>query len=263
MPDSYKASSIAGILDDKLGIGSHKLFAITGSGGKTSLMYSLGGYFALNELVLLTTTTKIFTPSLCQYPNQFIGPAGECVEAAEKISRCSALVAAKERRQNKLIGYTAAEIQEISQSSLINKIIVEADGSRGLSLKAYEDWEPPVPPLTSCQIIVFGADAFTIPVSASTVFRFDSLSKRYGMHEGDLLSAATVSAILSSQSEYLKNSPESSYRILFVNKCDKLSETEHIDIYNKFVYELRGYDALVTASIYADTVYRIRKLDRG
>ena len=79
MPDSYKASRIAGILEDKLGIGSHKLLAITGSGGKTSLMYALGGYFALNELAIVTTTTKIFIPSLCQYHNQFIGPAGECV----------------------------------------------------------------------------------------------------------------------------------------------------------------------------------------
>ncbi len=262
MDNFCEAQKMIQTLDDKFEFYAHSLIAITGGGGKTSLLLALGRYFAEKERTVVTTTTKIYIPSLFEYPNQIIGSPQKSIEAVEALPRCSLLVAAKEQHGEKLVGYTTSEINELMESGIIDKVIVESDGSRGLSLKAYEEWEPPVPTLTTCQIIILGADVFKTPMSGSTVFRFDLLHEKYGIQQGECLSVANCSAILSSSSGYLKNSPDSAYRVLFINKCELLSESELDELSEKLSSSLKGYDALVTASIKADTIYKLAKLDR-
>ena len=102
----------------------------------------------------------------------------------------SMITAAKERSGEKLSGYTPEDIAEIVSKINIGRTIIEADGSRGLSLKAYEEWEPPVPAITDCHFIIMGADIFTEPVSAANVFRFDILKNKFSMQAGEYLSFA-------------------------------------------------------------------------
>ena len=260
--DSYMRNKLAGRLDDDLGISLHKMIAITGGGGKTSLMYALGRHFSQKEKTVITTTAKIFVPPVCEFPELYTGPPEGCIETAEKMDCCTLLVAAKEQNIDKLTGYTDFEIEKISKSTVIGKLIVEADGSRGLSLKGYEDWEPPVPRLAACQIIVLGADAFTLPMSPSSVFRLENLKRDFGVQEGEILSAGKAADIVSSRSGYLKNSPENAYRILFINKFELFAESARQHMLDKFISGLKGYDTIVAASLNMDTVYAITKLDR-
>ena len=56
----------------KLRIEKNSITAITGSGGKTSLMFRLAEELSLKGKVLITTTTKIFAPDENQYENLFL-----------------------------------------------------------------------------------------------------------------------------------------------------------------------------------------------
>ncbi|MCE5201822.1 MAG: putative selenium-dependent hydroxylase accessory protein YqeC [Synergistaceae bacterium] len=249
------------ILDKELGLGCFSLFAITGGGGKTSMMYALGEFFSGTEKTLITTTAKIFPPSK-NCSAAFIGSINECKERVMALPPNSFITAAKEQTEEKLIGYDPEEIDELAKSGAADKIIVEADGSRGLSIKAYESWEPPVPHSAQCQIVVAGADAFTGPMSGAVAFRLDLLGERYGIKKGEHLSAVNFAAILSSPCEYLKNSPKEAYRMLLINKGELLSDTELKAISKCLGISLRGYDALAIASLKEDTVYDIIKLGR-
>lgn len=253
---------IISAIDEELKLFRHRLISITGGGGKTSLLFTLGRYFGNKERTAITTTTKIFLPALNECQEYFIGSAENFIKSASELPNCYLSAAAKNQSEGKMIGYSPEEIDSITESGIISKLIVESDGSRGLSLKGYEDWEPPVASLTECQIIVLGADAFTIPMSSLTVFRFDLLSEKYGIRQGELLSEVNCAAILSNDNGYLKNSPENSYRILFINKGELLSKAERDKLSEKLAGELKGYDALVTGSISSDTIYDIQNIKR-
>ena len=250
-------------VDDSLEIMKYKVISITGGGGKTSLMFALGRYSAENAFTLLTTTTKIFPPEKNECPFEIIAGPDDLIKALEGSVRLPSMVtAAKERSGEKLSGYTTEDIAEIVSKSSVGRTIVEADGSRGLSLKAYEEWEPPVPAVSDCHFVVMGADIFTAPLSPLNVFRFDILRDKFAIQPGECLSFANCAATLSNRDEYLKNSPESACRILFINKCDLLTDDILAEISEKFSPLLKGYDHMILGSIKMDKLFEIRDLKR-
>ncbi|MGE4445024.1 MAG: selenium cofactor biosynthesis protein YqeC [Synergistaceae bacterium] len=250
-------------VDDSLKIMKYKVIAITGGGGKTSLMFALGRYSAEDAFTLLTTTTKIFPPQKDECPFEIIAGTDDLIKELQKAGQMPSMVtAAKERSGEKLSGYATEDIAEIVSKSHVGRTIVEADGSRGLSLKAYEEWEPPVPGVTDCHFIVMGADIFTEPASPANVFRFDILKNKFSMQAGEYLSFANCAATLSNRDEYLKNSPDSALRILFINKCDLLTDSMLSEITEKLPTMLKGYDHLIMGSIKMDKLFEIRDLKR-
>ena len=250
-------------VDDSLKIMKYKVIAITGGGGKTSLMFALGRYSSEDAFTLLTTTTKIFPPQKDECPFEIIAGTDDLIKELQKAGEMPSMItAAKERSGEKLSGYTPEDIAEIVSKINTGRTIIEADGSRGLSLKAYEEWEPPVPAITDCHFIIMGADIFTEPASAANVFRFDILKNKFSIQAGEYLSFANCAATLSNRDEYLKNSPESALRILFINKCDLLTDAMLAEISEKFPPLLKGYDHMIMGSIQMDKLFEIRDLKR-
>lgn len=251
------------IIDDSLKIMKHRVISITGGGGKTSLMFALGRYSAKETFTLLTTTTKIFPPQNDESPFIIIAKPCDLLKKFEVIELLPPLITvAKEKYGEKLSGYTTEDIAEIISGSSVGRAIIEADGSRGLSLKAYEDWEPPVPSYTDCHFIIMGADIFNTTLSSANVFRFDILKDKFSIQAGEYLSFVNCAAMLSNKDEYLKNSPESAYRMLFINKCDLLTDEMLAEISEKLPSLLRGYDAMIMGSIKLDKIYEIKNLVR-
>lgn len=250
-------------VNDSIRIMKYKVTAITGGGGKTSLMFALGRYSAKDAITLLTTTTKIFPPQKHECPFEIIAKPDELIkELKEQFRQPSLVTAAKEKNGEKLSGYSTDDIADIVSKSNVGRTIIEADGSRGLSLKAYEEWEPPVPAIADCHFIMLGADIFTVPLSPANVFRFDILKNKFTMQNGEYISFANCAAALSSRDEYLKNSPEDALRILFVNKCDLLPDTMLTEISTQLPPLLKGYDRMIMGSIKTDQIYEIMDLKR-
>ena len=249
-------------LAEKFSLDNYSLVAITGGGGKTSLMFTLGNYFSCWEKVLATTTTHIRPPEPGACGVFFTGNAADCEAMAAKQQSAVLCAAARGYDGVKLVGYKPDEIDALSAAGAFDRIFVEADGSQGLSFKAYEEWEPPVPASSSCQIVIAGADVLLSEASPLTIFRFYLLNKRYQIAKGEKLSFMNFASILSSRSEYLKNSPENAFRLLLLNKCELLQQevlTETIACLPKL---LRGYDAFAAVSLSEDRVYAAEALSR-
>ena len=254
--DQSERHNLIRTLYQDLDLMKYRVTAVTGGGGKTSLMFALGRHSAEYTFTLLTTTTKIFAPSPDVSPFEIVAGSDDLIRKINNTEDLpSMMTAAKEMNGGKLSGYTPEEISNIASKSRVGRMIVEADGSRGLSLKAYEAWEPPVPAVTECHFIVVGADIFRDPLSPANAFRFDIIRQKFSLQAGEMISFANCAALLSNREEYLKNSPERAVRILFINKCDLLADHMIDEIFEKLSPLLKGYDHLVMGSLKMDTIY--------
>lgn len=147
--------------------------AVIGSGGKTSLIAALAR--ELPGTVALTTTTHVMPfAGVTTLDGSDAGAVAATLER-ERVVCVGAPAGEKDRAAGKL---SAGALDPAALAQLADHVLVEADGSRGLPLKAHAPWEPVVPKVSSQAILVVGASGFGRPVRevAHRVERFCELA---------------------------------------------------------------------------------------
>jgi probable selenium-dependent hydroxylase accessory protein YqeC len=119
--------------------------AFVGAGGKTSTLIALGHELAEAGLrVLATTTTRIGADQLDLMPYATrLETSMSAISLALNDHRFVFLY--DDIRQNKVYGATAEHIPHLLDSVDSDVLLIEADGSRGLPLKAPRPHEPVIP----------------------------------------------------------------------------------------------------------------------
>ena len=128
--------------------------AVIGSGGKTSLLRRLAE--EVPGTVILCTTTHI--RPFAEYP-LLTGPTPETVRQALADSRVICLGTPCENGK-----LTAPALPMETLAGLADYVLVEADGSRQLPLKAHSPHEPVIPAASRWTICVAGASGFGKPI---------------------------------------------------------------------------------------------------
>ena len=131
--------------------------AVIGSGGKTSLLRRLAA--EAPGTVLLCTTTHI--RPFAEYP-LLTDAAAETVLQALTSERI--LCVGTPCENGKL---TAPRLPMETLAALADYMLVEADGSRQMPLKAHAAHEPVIPPEANQTILVLGASGFGKPIAAA------------------------------------------------------------------------------------------------
>ena len=133
--------------------------AIIGGGGKTTLMECLAEELSAQARVIVCTTTYI-------YPEQnmpcLVSPSEAEVEAELARTHCVCVGSASESGK-----FSAPELTFRTLCALADYVIVEADGSKRLPLKAHAAHEPVIPPEANQTILVAGASGFGRPMRES------------------------------------------------------------------------------------------------
>ena len=173
--------------------------AVIGSGGKTSLIEQLAQELQGRGTVLICTTTKMWRPAadavLCRTKEETI--------AALKSGKITYIGDINE--QNKLIppafdGWWL----------LADYVLVEADGSAGLPLKAHAEWEPVLPPVCGKVICVVGASGIGKPIQ-TVAHRPERFAALCGKKVTDTVEEANIAAVLSA---------EKYHDTVFINQAD-------------------------------------------
>lgn len=175
--------------------------ALIGGGGKTGLMYHLAGELSKKGKVLLCTTTHIRRPEHLPF-------AATAAEAAALLAQGNIVCVGTEGEDGKL---TAPSF--VGWESMADYVIVEADGSRQLPLKAHADHEPMIPAGCGNVICVVGAGGFDKP-AAQVVHRpeiFMALAGISGMHT--LVSPQMVAEVIRKEALCTR---------IFINQTDAL-----------------------------------------
>lgn len=195
--------------------------SIVGGGGKTSLMFALATQLAdQGNRVLVTTTTAIFHPDRDCRPYDLL-------VLGEDLFHCSPtggqiVVAGKHHDADtqKLKGYPPEMLVRVREKNIFDYILIEADGSRRLPVKAPADHEPVIPGWTDLLIGCIGLDCLGRSMDDQTVHRPELFSALTGLTSGEPILADHLVMLVASDLGLFKNAQKSMKKMVLLNKAD-------------------------------------------
>lgn len=176
--------------------------AIIGSGGKTSLMLALGHELSREARVIVCTTTHIFPPEGMPC---LLSPDTEALRHA--LAQTPLVCAASQTDAGKL---SAPEIPFSVLQTLADYVLVEADGSRRLPVKAHASHEPVVPPEANQTIAVLGLTGLGRPVR-ETAHRPELYAQRLGVSMDEIVTPELAARLLQTEALHTR---------VFLNQAD-------------------------------------------
>ena len=160
--------------------------AVVGGGGKTTLLWRLATELSAHAHVLLTTTTHIWPPPCAT----LVDPTPEQIRHAFGLHNLIAIGSPQPDGKLAEVAALHDAYQELAQY-----VLIEADGSRGLPLKAPAAHEPVLPPGTALTIAVAGMNCAGLRIAdaAHRPARYAALA---GATEGDSITPQVVARVL-------------------------------------------------------------------
>ena len=164
--------------------------ALIGSGGKTTAMYTLARELQQRGSVVCCTTTRIFPPEhLPVYE-------GNCPDELVELLLEHGCVCAGTHAENGKLG--ASPIAMETLTGLADFVLVEADGSKGLPLKAHLSHEPVIPGAAKNVILLVGASGFG-ERAEDCVHRVERFCELAGISGEDTVTAESVAAVIAKE----------------------------------------------------------------
>jgi len=162
------------------------IIAAVGGGGKTTLLTRLALELSQTHTVLLAATTHMWPPRC----DTLLSPTREAI--AEAFTKTRLLAVGDPTAEGKL---TEVSALNGDYTGLADYVLVEADGSRGLPLKAPDGHEPVLPEGAALVIAVAGMSCVgrTIETVAHRPARYARL---VGAEPGDVVTPAMVAYVL-------------------------------------------------------------------
>ena len=161
--------------------------AIIGSGGKTSLLLRLAAELGASARVIVCTTTHILPPE-----GMPLLLGAEAAHTPEVLGVRGAVCVATEAAHGKLSA-PAVPISQLMQWA--DYVLVEADGSKQLPVKAHEPHEPVIPPEANQTIAVFGLLGLGRPI-CNVAHRAERYARNLGVAADTILTPELAAAHL-------------------------------------------------------------------
>jgi len=205
--------------------------ALTGAGGKSAVLFSLGREILAQHarsnpdcvpIVLLAGTTHLSQDQI-QLADHHFGLENETdIPTLSQLERGGAvLFTGSPVEQNRLAGLSMGMIDRLRSLSagLNTALLIEADGSRQLPLKAPAEHEPVIPPWIDKVVVVAGLSALGKPLGNDWVHRPERFSALSGLPAGGLVDEMHLARVLLHPSGGLKGIPENAARIALLNQA--------------------------------------------
>ena len=263
-----------------IGLTPGQIVATVGGGGKTSILNAIARECreAGWSPVILTTTTHIFAPQPENKGNLLLGNSDSLKRTLfERSNRdwpdqltlartrvgMAPVPGNPDKMRMKLRGFEVGEISNFRIAGGV--VLVEADGSRGLPIKAPGPDEPVLPPETNLVIGVVGLDSMGKPIDKFHVFRPERLVEVTGLSLGDPVDAETIGRLAAHPEGLFRRSPQSARRIVFLNKSDLIGAMAKLEQINYIVSELAcglggPAEAVFLTSTTESEICRIRRM---
>ncbi len=193
-----------------LGLGHHEHVALVGGGGKTTALFALGGQ--LDGSVVLTTTTKMGKDRTGGHPVLF-SPTEP--ELAHTLDRDRVALVWGADGGHKAVGVSPRVCD--GWFTVVDHVVVEADGSRRRPFKAPRSFEPVVPATATMVVACVGADALG-RVIADQCHRPMRVAAIAGCSPYVRLTPARLAAVLHSRRGSRKGCPAGARFAVMVNK---------------------------------------------
>jgi molybdenum cofactor cytidylyltransferase len=204
----------------------HKdVVALTGGGGKTTLMFRLADELvAAGQRVVTTMTTKIFVSQMARAPICLVchGEHALLAQLPEALSEHGHVLVAGGTavEEDKAAGVPPEFVDRLAAHGAVDAVIVEADGSRRRPFKAPAAHEPVVPACATVVVPVVGLDVLGRPLTADAVHRPELAAALAGAALGDPVTPELIAAVLVHPAGGAKGLPPGARLIPFLNKAE-------------------------------------------
>lgn len=175
------------IFSSALGIGPDDAVAVVGCGGKTALANRLA---AENRHlpVLFSTTTRIIMPAGGIVDHR-LTPGADAEALAPGVN-----LACEPATDGKLCGFAADDLARLRPPGGL--IVIEADGSRGLPLKGWAEYEPVIPSFTTVTVGVCVLWPLGRAFSKEIAHRPELFRKTAAIADGENVAIAHLAAMI-------------------------------------------------------------------
>lgn len=236
-------------------INKKDIVAITGAGGKTSLIFFLAKKLAQFGKVLITTTTKMYKPSSENYETLKIGDK-TYLGKEKNIS-----IIAKSEINGKITSLTYEEIEKLKDN--FDYILIEADGAKEKLLKFWNDTEPCIPNFVTKVIGIINCEIFNQDFNENNIHRFKLTPKNLLEFNNKKIDADFLSRYILS-ADYFKNTPSCAKKFVFFNGIDGENQLDKLDnslkTINKILKE-KDFPNIILGSIKNSEFYPYQKVD--
>lgn len=204
-----------------LQVSADSRLAIVGAGGKTTLMFRLAR--ELSGPVVLSTSTHLALEQAALADLHFT--VNSCDEIAQIFGQGwqgSALftgVVNAEKRLTQLAPALLECLERLAQRAHL-PVILEADGSRRLPIKAPAEFEPAIPAWANQVVVVAGLSGLGRPLTGEYVHRPERFAELTGLALGQMITAEGLAAELGHALGGLKNIPAQAQKFLLLNQAD-------------------------------------------
>lgn len=185
--------------------------AFVGGGGKTTAMLAIALGLSARGSVLVTTSTHIYPPDGMPV---LLAPSEAEVQAALQLANCICIGTPEEngKLSSPLLPYSVL-------CSLFDYVLVEADGAKGMPLKAPAAHEPVLPADTELVIAVAGLDGIGRPILHSA-FRPALYAAILGVDESHVITPEDVAMVLCDENGQYKAVHAPMRFSVLLNKAD-------------------------------------------
>jgi probable selenium-dependent hydroxylase accessory protein YqeC len=214
-----------------IGLGKSEMVCLVGAGGKTSAMFRLAYELSSKgKRVLVTTTTAIYHPEKNQYDKVLISDK-EALNLFDNIRSGSITVLGKSlSAEGKLKGVNPAFLDKVFREGIFDYILIEADGSKGRSIKAPAEHEPVIPPCTTKVLGFIGLDCIKKKVCQESVHRPEIFCRILGCCERDIIDTDIIIKLVTHKEGLFKTVPDNAERYFVLNKAE--GESKKIAAYD-------------------------------
>ena len=212
-------------LSTALQLAPKDVVALTGGGGKTTLMFRLAAELAAaSRQVVTTMTTRIFVSQMAQAPYTLMlhGERALLAQLPEALAEYGHVLIAGSTivEQDKVQGVPPELLDRVAAQLAVDAVIVEADGSRRLPFKAPATHEPVAPSSTTVLMPVVGLDVLGQPLASGRVHRPEIVAALTGAAPGDPVTPEIVAAVLAHPQGGAKGLPPGARLVPFLNKAE-------------------------------------------
>ena len=194
--------------------------AIVGAGGKSSLMFKAGMQFGVRAI--LSASTHLAKEQIGFANRHIFINDPEQIQAVNISPDEVLLMTGKIIEDGRTAGldfFTLERVKELADR-LQAPLLIEADGSRGLPIKAPADHEPAIPDWVNCVVTVTGLSGIGKPLTEKYVHRPGKFTALTGLRENGIISIDHIRDVLSAGEGGLKNIPPGARRIALLNQAD-------------------------------------------